>query len=266
MTDNLPAVRSAAHELTLQTWETIKAVGPTMHGARLFGVSNPEQAMAIMVKGHELGLGLAASFDFIQVVMGKPTLSPRGALALIQASPLCEKLSIVDTKGPDGKPAACTVTMKRRGGLEYSVTWTMDDARAAGVVKADSGWTTYPANMLRWRAIGFCADVVFPDVIGGMKRADELGADLTPGGDVIDGSWTAYQAPQSVPAPTPTVATQSDASPLLQVAPGVAPEPAITLNSLIAQYSAEAILVANEGKIPATDEDLARVAAKLGAQ
>jgi hypothetical protein len=34
--------------------------------------------------------------------------------------------------------------------------------------------------MLRWRAIGFCADVVFPLLIGGMKRADELGAGITP--------------------------------------------------------------------------------------
>lgn len=260
MTDNLPALRSSAHELTLQTWETIKAVGPTMHNARLFGVSNPEQAMAIMVKGHELGLGLAASFDFIQVVEGKPALAPRGALALILGNPLCEKLSIVDTKDAQGKPASCTVVMKRRGGLEYSVTWTMDDAKAAGVVKTGSGWEKYPANMLRWRAIGFCADVVFPDVIGGMKRADELGADLTPSGDVIEGSWSAYQAPQS--APPPAAPTQSIAAP--QPAP-VAAAPALTLNGLVAQYGAEQILVANEGKIPGSDAELAAVAAKLGA-
>ena len=28
------------------------------------------------------------------------------------------------------------------------------------------------------------------DVIGGLKRADEYGADITPQGDVIEGSWT----------------------------------------------------------------------------
>jgi len=249
------------NELTLPVWETIKAVGPTMHAARLFGVGNPEQAMAIMIKGHELGLGLAASFEFIQVVEGKPALAPRGALALILGNPLCEKLVIVDTKDAAGEPDACMVTMKRRGGLEYSVTWTMAEARKAGVVKSGSGWEKYPANMLRWRAIGFCADVVFPDVIGGMKRADELGADLTPGGDVIEGSWSAYQAPQAAPAPT--APTQSIAAP--QAAPASA-APTLTLNALVAQYGAEAILVANEGKIPATDDELAAVAAKLGAQ
>ncbi len=266
MSDNLPAVRSTANELTLQTWETIKAVGPVMHAARLFGVSSPEQAMAIMVKGHELGLGLAASFEFIQVVEGKPALSPRGALALIQASPLCEKLSIVDTKSDKGEAESCTVVMKRRGGIEYSVTWTMAEAQKAGVVKSGSGWEKYPANMLRWRAIGFCADVVFPDVIGGMKRADELGADLTPGGDVIDGSWSTYQsgptpaAPVSVPPPAQAIAPP----PTQPEAPAASPK-ALTLNDLVTRYGPEAILVANEGKIPDTDEALARVAAKLAA-
>jgi hypothetical protein len=47
-----------------------------MHQARLFGVNNAEQAMAIMLKGYELGLGLTASFEFVQVVQGRPALSP----------------------------------------------------------------------------------------------------------------------------------------------------------------------------------------------
>ena len=55
-------------ELTPSTWEMITAMAPAMHASRFFGVSSPEQASAIMIKGYELGLGLAASFEFITVI------------------------------------------------------------------------------------------------------------------------------------------------------------------------------------------------------
>lgn len=222
------------HDLTPQIWNMIQAMAPAMHASRFFGVSNPEQAMAIMIKGHELGLGLAASFEFIKSIQGKPALVPMGALALIQGSPLCAGLKIEDVTDDKGQPKACRVWMKRTNGFEYTVEFSMDDAKRAGLVKPDSGWANYPANMLRWRAIGFCADVVFPDVLGGLKRADEYGADLTPGGDVIEGQWS------DVPTLEKT--------------------PQITLQELLDRYGADAVLAANGGMIPATSEDVARVA------
>lgn len=165
-------------ELTPDTWQMIKEIAPAMQQSRLFGVASPEAAMAIMLKGYELGLSLTASFEFVQVIQGRPTLSPRGALALIQQSPNFAGMTITDS---DDK---CTVWMKRKNGFEYTTEFTIEQAKKAGLVKKDSGWDKYPANMLRWRAIGYCADVVFPDIIGGMKRADEFGANITPEGDV----------------------------------------------------------------------------------
>lgn len=222
-------------ELTLQAWQMIQAIAPAMHASRFFGVNSPEQAMAIMISGYELGLGFAASFEFIKPIQGKPSLTPRGALALILASPLCAGLKIEDLVDK-GQLQLCRVWMKRTDGFEHTIEFSMDDAKRAGLVRFDSGWEKYPANMLRWRAVGFCADVVFPDVIGGLKRADELGADLTPDGEVIEDSWMVH-----------------------------APEirEAITLDQLVTQYGAEAILGANNGSIPATTEDLERVAEVL---
>ena len=242
---NLPAVR---RELTPDTWTMIQSVAPAMYEARLFGVSKPEQAMAIMLKGHELGLGLTASFEFVQVVLGKPALSPRGALALILNSPLCDGLKIEDMTDKNGVPTGCRVWMKRSNGFEHTVTWTMEDAKRAGLIKPDSGWASYPANMLKWRAVGFCADVVFPDVIGGMKRADEYGADLTPDGDIIEGEWKVQPS-----------ATVGVFTPDPQATTGCAP----SLTDLVQQYGAQAVMDANGGKIPATDEETAAVSAAL---
>ena len=221
-------------DLTPANWEMIERVAPTMHSARLFGVSSPAAASAVMLKGWELGLGLAASFEFIQVVEGKPTLSPRGALALVLSSGLLETMKV------DEKPGSCTVTMKRRNGPEYSFTWTMDDAKRAGIVKDRGAWTTYPALMLKWRSVGYVIDVLFSDVTGGLKRADEFGADLTESGDVVEGQWS------EVAQPVPT-------------------RPAVTLDSLVEKYGAEAVVVAGEGRIPATQDEVDAVAAKLEA-
>lgn len=229
--------------LTPDIWQMITEVAPAMHAARWFGVSNPEQAMAIMLKGHELGLGLAASFEFIKPVQGKPALVPMGALALLQNSPVIEEIEIKDLQDDKGQPFGCRVRMKRTNGFEYECTFTRDDAQRAGLIKPDSGYEKYPANMYRWRAIGFCADVVAPDVLGGLRRADELGADLTPEGDIIEGSWRQVQ---TVPTPAPQQAA-----------------PTVTLNDLVTRYGAEKIMEANGGRIPGTDEELQEVAAAL---
>jgi hypothetical protein len=161
-------------------WTMIQSLAPTIHESRLFKVASPQQAAAIMLKGHELGLSLAASFEFIHNINGQIGVSPRGALALIHQSPLVDVIEIND------EADRCTVTMQRRDtGFRYTSSFSLEDAGRAGLLKDDSGWAKYPANMLRWRAIGYCADVVAPDVLAGMKRADELGAAIDREGNVV---------------------------------------------------------------------------------
>jgi hypothetical protein len=172
-------------QANMSVFETITAMAPVMHKSRLFGVSSPEQAAAIMIKSHELGLGFSAGFEFIHVIQGKPTLSPRGALALAHSSGVIDEMEIIEERDAQGKPYSCMVK-GRRGNFKYETSFTLDDAMAAGLVKPDSGWTKYPANMIKWRAVGFWLDVVCPDTQGGMKRADEFGAWVDDKGDIIE--------------------------------------------------------------------------------
>lgn len=231
----------AVKTLTPDVFSMISHVAPTIHTARLFGTASPEQAAAIMIKGYELGFSLTASFENIHVIEGKPSLSPKGALALIYSSPECAGVKITDEVDEKGAPVACTVWMKRRNGMEYTARFSMDDAKRAGLAKDKSGWEKYPANMLRFRAIGYCADIVFPDVIGGTKRADEFGADLTADGDVIEGSWSVQ--PEKPPAAVSQTKT-------------LAPDYVDRLQNMVNHYTATKIMAANNGKIPATNEEL----------
>lgn len=227
------AVRGPA-PLTPSIWNMITTIAPVLYKSRLFGVGSAEQAAAVMLKGHELGLGLAASFDFIHMVQGRPSLSPKGALALIQRCGELETIEIMDS------PGACTVRMKRTNGFEHTLTFSLDDAKRAGLVKSGGAWESYPANMLRWRAIGFISDLVFPDVLGGLNRSDELGAVINAAGDVVEGEWS-------------SVAVEPEA-PVTRT---------ITLDDLVTQYGADAVMVAAGGQIPSTSDELAAVAALL---
>ncbi len=233
------------HELSNGVWGTILAVAPTMKDSRLFGVATEAQAAAIMAKGYELGLGLTTSFEFINVIENKPTLTPRGALAIVQQSGLLESMKIDERRDKNGKPESCSVTLKRAGGFEYTATFSMADAAQAGIVKPGGAWEKYPSNMLRWRAIGYAIDVVFPDVTGGMKRADEFGATVDAAGNVVDATYTIAEP---TPAPVPTVVVEPAAP---------------TLQSLVAEYGAAAVMAANNGKIPASDSEVAAVAKAL---
>lgn len=226
-------------QASISVFDQIMHIAPAMHRSRFFGVTSPDQAAAIMLKGHELGLGFAQSFEFVHVIQGKPTLSPRGALALALASGLVDEMEIIEERDAKGKPFSCTVKGKR-GALSYSTSFTMDDARTAGLVKKDGAWETYPANMLKWRAIGFWLDVLFPDTQGGMKRADEFGAWVDDKGDIID-------------------AVTVDE-----------PESSVTVDDLMLEYGAdevmEAIVTFNGGaEMPTTAEDVEAVKAILDA-
>lgn len=235
--------------IDLPTWKMIQEAAPIMHKSRLFGVATEEQAMAIMAKGFELGLGMTTSFEFIQVIQGKPTLIPRGALALAYQSGEIESMNITEENDKNGAPYACTVTGSRKGGHEYTCRFTMDDARRAGLVKPGSGWEGYPANMLKWRAIGFWLDVVMPDVQGGMKRADEFGAAVDSSGNVIDATFT----PVSSGAPAIDATPGPGEPPIVIIVP-------VSMDELITQYGVDKVMDAInqlfDGAMPATSEQM----------
>ncbi len=223
MSDKALAIRPV---VTPTVWDTVRAIAPAMHQSRLFGVTSPDQAAAIMLKGYELGLTFTASFEFVQVVQGKVALSPRGMLALIHQS---NAAAVTITRlEKDGKFLGYECHMKRRdNGFEHTSRFTLEDAKRAGLVKPDGAWEHYPENMCLWRSVGFCADVVVPDIGGGMRRADEFGAAVSLNGDVIEADYS-------------VVATT-------------------TLESLIAEFGAAAVLEANNGQIPTTPEELENV-------
>lgn len=238
-------------ELTPAIWQMISEMAVVMHHSMLFGVSSKDQATAIMLKGYEMGMSITASFELIQVVQGKVALSPKGALAMLITHPDIKEIKI-NRLAPGGKFEGYECTMTRKSnGFTFTAKYTMDDAQKAGLVKPGSGWANYPENMCRWRAIGFCADVVAPDITAGltglMIMPEKYGVALDEAGNVIDA--------KAQPIDTQYQEEKKEFT-----------TPVISLDSLVAHYGAEAIMTACEGKLPATQDEINSIAAKLAGE
>lgn len=235
---NALAIRN---EITPTEWQMIEAIAPTMHTSRLFGVNSPAAAAAIMLKGRDLGLSLTGSFDLIHVIDGKPGLSPRGALAILHGSPEIKRIEIRELLDEKGNYLGHECAIERRNGFTHTSRFTLADAKQAGLDKAGSGWAKYPRNMCLWRAVGFAADVAAPDIIGGMKTADQYGAAITAEGDVIQGQWVDSEDGIGI-IPSDIADESGDA--------------ALAAQALVNEYGAEAVLAANGGAIPTTLEEV----------
>jgi hypothetical protein len=135
------------------------------------GVDTPEKAIAIMLKGRELGIPPMYALSNIAVINGKPTAGAELMLALIYRDHGDDAIHIVESTA-----VRCTVAYKRRTWSEHETySFTIEDADRADLLTKDN-WQHYPAAMLRARCISAVARLAFPDCIGGLYTPEELGA------------------------------------------------------------------------------------------
>jgi hypothetical protein len=127
----------------------------------------PDAALAVMVYGHELGLQPMTSLREVFIIDGTPSCSAKLMRALVlRAGHRLEWREL----------SAGTATLygqrcDKRASAE--VTWTIDDAKTAGIA-TKAVWKQYPRAMLAARATSELARLIFPDVTIGYTP-EELG-------------------------------------------------------------------------------------------
>lgn len=144
-------------------------------------VKTPEQAMAIILTGRELGIGPMAALNNINIIQGKPSVSPQLMLAMINSTREAEDIAI------ETSDAGAVCTIKRRGRTAYTAKFGPKEAKAMGLDGKDN-YKKQAATMYQWRAVAAAARATFPDVILGMYTPDELGAVTTEDGEVVEQS------------------------------------------------------------------------------
>lgn len=141
------------------------------------GIRSPAAVLAIIMTGQEMGIPPMRALRHINVIQGKPTLSAELMMAkMLQGNVKCTWIK------SDDKEA---VLKAKRPTVEFTGRYTLEEARLAGLLTKE-GWKKYPGAMLRARVISLVARVVAPDLIGGLYTPEELGADVTRDGEIVN--------------------------------------------------------------------------------
>jgi hypothetical protein len=132
--------------------------------------NRPGAIAACILYGAELGLGPMQSLAKVDVVKGRP--APRAELGRALALAAGHEIWVEEQTNT-------RVVLKghRRGSSHvFTVTWTMDDARKAGIA-GNPAYAKYPRQMLLARASAELVRQMCPDVTGGIVMFAEEAAD-----------------------------------------------------------------------------------------
>ena len=130
-------------------------------------IGKPGNCLVAIQWGMELGLQPMQAMQSIAVINGRPSLWGDAMLALVKAHPAFEWIK----EECDGNVATCTI--KRRGEPEVVQSFSLEEAKRAGLTGKQGPWTQYPKRMLQMRARGFALRDAFPDALRGVVSAEE---------------------------------------------------------------------------------------------
>ena len=129
--------------------------------------NKPAAVLVAIQMGAELGLSPMASLQNIAVINGRPSVWGDALLALCSGHPDFE--DCIEKESDTG--ATCVI--KRKGRTAIERTFTVDDAKKAGLWGKAGPWQQYPKRMLKMRARGFALRDAFPDALRGVISAEE---------------------------------------------------------------------------------------------
>jgi hypothetical protein len=136
------------------------------------GVETPEKILVALQAGLELGFSPLRALSAVVVVNGRASLMGEAALAKIRQAQVCTFGPEVGTRG-EGEKREGYAKFSRDTNAPIEVTFTMADAKRAGLWGKSGPWTQYADDMLMWRAVARSCKRYFSDVLLGLTIAEE---------------------------------------------------------------------------------------------
>jgi hypothetical protein len=175
MTDLIPMSESATFDLIMRQSEILaqSTIIPAAYRRKSADI------VAAGLAGRAYGWDVMTSMRQFHVIEGTASLRPESMLGLVRQAGHSVTLEV----NPEGAIAHGT---RADTGDEHSASFTMADAEAAGLA-GKKNWKQYQDAMLTWRAVAKLCRVLFPDVVLGAGYVpEELGADVTPEGELVE--------------------------------------------------------------------------------
>lgn len=136
-------------------------------------IGNPGNILVAMAMGAEVGLKPLQALLGIAFIDGRPGIHGDAFWALILAHPEFEDSATEDNA------TSCTITLTRRNKGAVVRSYTLDDAKRAGLLQS-IWWQANPKRMLMIRARTFAGRDLFADALCGMTTVEELRDNATP--------------------------------------------------------------------------------------
>ena len=145
----------------------IRELAKDLLGSGLFpAVKNVQGAVTVIQSGIELGIPPVAALNTMAVIKGRLSMEAKALLAV------AARRAGVSWKVEENEEA-CKITFSRPGWPDITSTFTMAEARAAGLANKDN-WKLYKRDMLFARAAGRGVRRIAPDAVLGIYAKEEM--------------------------------------------------------------------------------------------
>ena len=185
MSDDLPMVFEAPGQTgvgKLRDAMMPRSMGEALEFARAMAQSQfvprcfagkPQEIVAAIMFGAEIGLSPMQALRGIQVINGQPAVYGDTLLAICQSHPKwAGKQEYFEKKGDeDSLTAFCIVS--RKGEPDAKAKFSVADAKVAKLWGKEGPWKQYPSRMLKMRARSFALRDQFADALRGIIAAEE---------------------------------------------------------------------------------------------
>lgn len=179
MTANVPAPRpqiaagGAVGAIVPQSLDEVFRVSQAIAASGLApkGIDKAEQIMVAIMAGAELGLAPFQSLQSFAVVNGRPTLWGDGLIAVVRA----RGVRVLETiEGENEAMVAHCVATRPDTGEEIARTFSVADAKKAGLWGKAGPWQQYPKRMLQMRARALALRDGCADMLRGIQVREEV--------------------------------------------------------------------------------------------
>lgn len=178
-------------------------VGPSLKGKK-------QNCFLFLMAANELEMGYVTAVNNLYIVEGQngPKISASADYMIMRARMFKHRVRHTEegSWGKDNYRITTTIVRCDDPEFEHSVTWSLDQARQAGLydgTKKTSAWYKFPRAMLRHRADAECVRMACGEVLGVAKYTpEELGQDVHEDGTPI---ITTARPSRAIPTPAQSI-------------------------------------------------------------
>lgn len=166
------SVVTAAGGLQVTNMDDLARMSQAIARSGMFkDAQTPERAAVKMMFAMAMGFEPITGLTGVDIIEGNPTPNGHFWAAALESHPR------YDYEVTRSDSEACTIVFYRDGKRRGEVTWTLEDAKRAGLAGKDN-WRKYPRAMLYNRAMTEGGRMFCPQLFGGIRAytPEELGA------------------------------------------------------------------------------------------